>query len=212
VVVKLAPVPTKARPPRYRLSDDEILDAACAVFATQGFDRAKMDTIAATAATTKPTLYARFGPKEALFAAAVRREHELLTERLFTAYDSGKDEPFRRRLHRWNAAGFDFVRERPNGFRLSYEAERYPAAAEIVQRAIDERIDRIARLVVEISGRPEGAGPRLVAAMIVGAHKWCAREAVRNPETSIDAAAALCESFLYGALRNLDADLMEALG
>jgi AcrR family transcriptional regulator len=170
-----------------------------------------MHEIAAHAGTTKPTLYARFGSKEELFAAALRREHRLFTERLFAAYDSGADEPFRKRLHRWNAAGFDFVRERPDGFRLISEGERYPAAAEIVQHAIDERIDRIAKLVVEISGRPEGSGPRLVAAMIVGAHRWCAREAVRDPDLRVDDAAALCESFLHGALRNLDADLMDAL-
>ena len=170
-----------------------------------------MATIATRAGTTKPTLYARFGAKDALFAATVRREHRLLSERLFAAYDSGADEPFRRRLRRWNAAGFEFVRERPDGYRLSSEAERHPSAATIVQQAIDERIDRIAQLVVGVSGHPDGVGARLVAAMIVGTHRWCAHEAVRHPELSLDDVAALCESFLYGALRSLDTDLMDAI-
>src|SRR5260370_29004825 len=54
--------------PRYRVAEDEILDAASAVFAAQGFASAKMATIAARAGPTKPTLHARFGSKEALYA------------------------------------------------------------------------------------------------------------------------------------------------
>ena len=55
-----------------------MLDAACAVFAAQGFANTTMEAIASRAGTTKPTLYARFGAKDQLFARAVRREHELL--------------------------------------------------------------------------------------------------------------------------------------
>jgi AcrR family transcriptional regulator len=45
-----------AAAPRYKVADEEMLDAACAVFAAEGFDRANMATIAARARTTKPTL------------------------------------------------------------------------------------------------------------------------------------------------------------
>lgn len=48
-----------------------------------------MDVIAAEADATKPTLYARFGSKEALFEAAVEREYELRKQRLFSAYAGG---------------------------------------------------------------------------------------------------------------------------
>src|SRR5947208_11595454 len=97
--------------PRVRISDEAILDAATAVFAAEGYDRANMDAIAARAGATKPTLYARFGSKEELFAAAVRREYELRKTALFEAYGGSGRAPFRERLHRWTAAYFDFVRE-----------------------------------------------------------------------------------------------------
>src|SRR3954469_20562607 len=104
--------------PRVRISDEAILDAATAVFATEGYDRANMDAIAARAGATKPTLYARFGSKDELFDAAVRREDELRKGRLFEAYGAGDERPFRERLHGWVAAYFDFVRDRPDGFAL----------------------------------------------------------------------------------------------
>ena len=198
--------------PRYRHDDDKMLDAACVVFATVGFGRANMDVIAARAGTTKPTLYARFGPKEKLFAAAVRREHELLSSRVTAAYAAGSDESFRDRLHRWTAAYFDFVRERPDGFKLNFEGERHAAAAAIIERATDERIDRIAELISGVSGRPPGPGPRVVAAMISGMMRWCAREAIQRPDVDLHDAAVLCESFVYTAVRGLDLELMDAIG
>lgn len=194
------------------MSQDEILDAACAVFAAQGFDRANMEEIAARAGTTKPTLYSRFGSKDELFAAAVRREYELRKQSLFAAYASGGDEPFHRRLHRWTAAYFDFVRERPDGFLLISEGERNPAGAAIIERANGEIVDRIADLVVRVSGRDTRVGARLVASMISGMLTSCAREAVLRSGVDLDRAATLCEQFLYSALRGLDPDLMDAVG
>jgi hypothetical protein len=64
---------------------------------------------------------------------------------------------------------------------------------------------------VQVSGRPSGHGPRLVATMISGIFTACAREAVAREELDLDDAAALCESFLYGALRGVDPELIEAL-
>jgi AcrR family transcriptional regulator len=200
-----------ATAPRYKVAEERILDAACAVFAAEGFDRAKMATIAARAGITKPTLYARFGSKDRLFAAAVRREYELRKERLFAAYESDRDEPFRLRLSRWNAAYFDFVRERPDGFRLISEGERSPAGAEIIEHANGEIVDRIAELVVRVSGHEAREGARLVASMISGMLTSCARQAVGRGHVDLDRAAELCEQFLYSALRGLDPELMDAV-
>lgn len=196
---------------RYRHSADAMLDAACAVFAAEGFERATMEAIATRAGTTKPTLYARFGPKEKLFAAAVRREHGILNERVRAAHRGHQDEPFRQRLHRWTAVYFDFVKERPAAFRLTLESERHAAAGAILAEATSERVDSIAELVSRISGRPPAAGPRLVAAMIAGMLRWGAQEAVERPGVDLDTAAALCESMLYQAMVGLDLDLMDAV-
>jgi AcrR family transcriptional regulator len=199
--------------PRVRISDEAILDAATAVFATEGFDRANMDAIAARAGATKPTLYARFGSKEALFAAAVSREYELRKTALFEVYGAGDErQPFRDRLHSWTAAYFDLVRERPEGFLLVSEGERHPASAAIIERVGREIVDRIAELVVRVSGRDARVGAHVVAAMISGMLTACAREAIRRDDVDLADAAALCESFLRSALRGVDPDLIERVG
>lgn len=203
---------TPSPPPVYRIASERILDAATAVFAREGFDRANMDVIAAEAQATKPTLYARFGSKEGLFRAAVQREYELRKRHLFEAYAGGGEEPFRRRLHSWSSAYFELAGRRPDAFALIAEGERHPAAAAVIKRANDEIVDRIAELVARISGHHSKPGTRLVAAMISGIFTACAREAAANPATDLDDAAALCESFLYGALRGLDPELIDAIG
>ncbi len=150
--------------------------------------------------------------KEGLFEAAVEREYELRKGRLFNAYTDGEQEPFRQRLHGWSSAYFDVARERPEGFILISQGERHPSAAAVIKRANGEIVDRIAAPVQRISGRQSENGARLVASMISGIFMACASEAVSTPEVAIADAAALCESFLYGALRGMDADLIDAVG
>jgi AcrR family transcriptional regulator len=196
---------------RYRLAADEMLDAACSVFAAEGFANANMETIAARAGTTKPTLYARFGSKERLFATVVRREHALLTDWVTSQYQAGVGEPFHQRLHRWIATYFEFVRERPDGFRLTFEGERHAAAAAAVEEATDDRIARVARLVGSVTGRPVDTGSLVVAASVVGMLRWCAREAVRHPDVDLIEVATLAESMVYGAMRGLDLGVMDSI-
>ena len=194
-----------------KITDDALLDAACKVFADEGFDRANMETLAQRGGVTKPTLYTRFGSKDALFEATVLREYELRKDRLFAAYAADGDEPFRSRLHGWVAAYFDFVRERPDGFRLISEGERHPTGAAIVERANSEIVDRIADLVIRVSGHDAPRGARLVAAMISGMLTACAREAVSRSRADLEQASVLCEQFLLSALRGLDPRLMDAV-
>ena len=63
------------RPPKDLAGDVEarILDAAEQVFLERGFRSASVDEIAEMAPASKPTIYARFPSKEALFAAVVAR-------------------------------------------------------------------------------------------------------------------------------------------
>lgn len=63
------------RPPRERAGevDERILDAARDVFLARGFEGASLDDIAQAARAGKATLYARFGGKEALYAAVIAR-------------------------------------------------------------------------------------------------------------------------------------------
>jgi len=64
------------RPPRELAGEVEerILDAAKKVFLGRGFEGASIDEIADVARAGKPTIYARFSGKEALFAAVMARQ------------------------------------------------------------------------------------------------------------------------------------------
>jgi AcrR family transcriptional regulator len=64
------------RPSRQRAGEVEerILDAAGKIFLARGFEGASIDQIAEVARAGKPTIYARFAGKEALFTAVVARK------------------------------------------------------------------------------------------------------------------------------------------
>ena len=63
------------RPPREHAGrvEERILDAAGRVFLERGFQGASVDEIADAASAGKPTIYARFPNKQALFTAVVER-------------------------------------------------------------------------------------------------------------------------------------------
>ena len=54
--------------------EERILDAAQKVFVKRGFEGASVDEIAQTARAGKPTIYARYPGKEALFRAVIERQ------------------------------------------------------------------------------------------------------------------------------------------
>lgn len=72
------------RPPLERAGEVEerILEAARKVFIERGFDGASMDLIAETARSGKPTIYARYPNKQALFAATVAHRIAVKNARL----------------------------------------------------------------------------------------------------------------------------------
>jgi AcrR family transcriptional regulator len=74
--------PRPGRPPKDQAGDVKarILDAAQRVFLKKGFQSASLDEIAETAPASKPTIYAHFPGKEALFEAVVARVIEGLTD------------------------------------------------------------------------------------------------------------------------------------
>src|SRR3984957_1181819 len=107
-VTARSPVPAKVtskrrlvrigRPPRGRAGevDQRILDAAQQVFLERGLAGASIDEIASLASAGKPTIYARFPGKEALFAAVVIRNVEHNLARF--ASDPPKGETIEERL------------------------------------------------------------------------------------------------------------------
>src|SRR5947209_1832584 len=74
-------------------SDAMILAAARAEFAANGYSQASMEQIAATAGTTKPTLYSRFGGKPELYERTVRDRANALLAHLFVSYEEATELP-----------------------------------------------------------------------------------------------------------------------
>ncbi len=74
--------PRPGRPPKDLAGDvkTRILDAAQRVFLERGYQSASLDEIATTAPASKPTIYAHFPGKQALFEAVVARVVEGLTD------------------------------------------------------------------------------------------------------------------------------------
>ena len=74
--------PRPGRPPKDQAGDVKarILDAAQRIFLKRGYQSASLDEIAETAPASKPTIYAHFPGKEALFEAVVARVIEGLTD------------------------------------------------------------------------------------------------------------------------------------
>src|ERR1700687_2129074 len=73
--------PRQGRPPKDLAGDVKarILDAAQRVFLKRGYQSASLDKIAEVAPASKPTIYAHFPGKEALFEAVVARVLDGLT-------------------------------------------------------------------------------------------------------------------------------------
>jgi AcrR family transcriptional regulator len=71
----IRPAVRSGRPPKELAGavEQRILDAACEVFLERGFAGTSIDEIAEVARSGKPTIYARFSGKEALFKAVVMR-------------------------------------------------------------------------------------------------------------------------------------------
>ena len=69
--------------------ESRILDAAARIFLERGFDGASIELIAETARAGKPTIYARYPDKEALFEAAVLRRIAARNARLETHRPKG---------------------------------------------------------------------------------------------------------------------------
>jgi AcrR family transcriptional regulator len=89
--VKRAPG-RSGRPPNELAGEVEerILDAARKVFLDRGFEGASIEEIADVARSGKPTIYARFRDKKALFAAAVTQYVVAKQSRLVNFSPSGK--------------------------------------------------------------------------------------------------------------------------
>jgi AcrR family transcriptional regulator len=150
------------RPPRELAGEVEerILDAAAKVFLERGFEGASVDEIAGVAHAGKPTIYARFSGKEALFAAVIARLVRRNTGSLQNLAVLGATLESRLE-HLANA----FLRNLLSPFTVGLaravvaESRRFPKlAASIHQMAREQSLERVSRVIGELA-RADGTPP-----------------------------------------------------
>jgi AcrR family transcriptional regulator len=143
------------RPPKELAGEVEerVLDAARQVFLERGFEGASIDEIAKAARSGKPTIYARFANKRALFTAVVMREVLSPIEQFETDLPIGA--PAEERLVTAGVAMLDWgvASDRIALMRLAIaEVQRFPDLASTVsQTAREAGAELAARLLGEVA-------------------------------------------------------------
>lgn len=136
--------------------EERILDAAGRVFLERGFEGASVDEIAEVARAGKPTIYARFPGKEALFAAVVLRKVRHVGALETIAETAG---PIETRLTALAGALLNkaLALETVALMRSTIaEARRFPELASSVSRMARERgTELVARLLGELAQSDE---------------------------------------------------------
>lgn len=210
------PESRSSMPPRNfaaRPTDDELLDAARAVFAERGVRAATMDAIAHRANSTKPTLYAHFGDKQALYRAAMARDAAALRHWLIAAYESSGSAHLDEEVRSYVMALFSYAISQPASFRMlfdSLDGENSPEQRNLYELMIDRVANRI-RTYLSGRGRTIGASAQLLAEMLVGLVGRAVGHALREAELDAMAAGELAVSFIVSALRHLDPAAMDAV-
>jgi AcrR family transcriptional regulator len=136
------PAIRSGRPPRELAGevDTRILDAARDVFLERGLAGASMDEIAGRARAGKPTIYARFATKEALFAAVVMRSIAVSIARFESHAPTGATIEERLASVGEMILSWILVGDTVGLMRLAIaEAPRFPTLASSVYRMARER-------------------------------------------------------------------------
>jgi AcrR family transcriptional regulator len=137
--------------------DARILDAARQVFLERGLEGASMEEIASLARAGKPTIYARFSGKEALFTAVVMRNVVATIARFESHVPTGAT--IEERLQSVGVTVLQWILggDTVGLMRLAIaEARRFPDLASSVHRMARERgVEAVARLLGEMAQSDE---------------------------------------------------------
>jgi AcrR family transcriptional regulator len=143
------------RPPRALAGEVEarILDAARRVFLERGLGGASVDEIAALARAGKPTIYARFPSKEALFAAVMMHNIANMIARLESHVPTGATIEERLVSVGMAVLRWALVSDIVGLMRLAIaEAPRFPDLASSVHRmALERGAEPVARVLGEVA-------------------------------------------------------------
>ena len=147
------------RPPRELAGevDARILDAARKVFLERGLAGASMEEIASAASAGKPTIYARFASKEALFSAVMMRNVAANIARYESYVPTGTTLDERLAGLACNVLRWVLASDTVDLIRLSIaEGRRFPELASSIHRmAMDRGSEAVARLLGDVAHSDE---------------------------------------------------------
>jgi AcrR family transcriptional regulator len=153
------PAVRTGRPPKERAGevDERILEAARRVFLERGLAGASMEEIASLACAGKPTIYARFAGKEALFTAVVMRNVAATIGRFEGYTPSGKSIEERLASVGATILHWALVGDTVDLMRASIaESRRFPDLASSVHRMAHQHCEEpVARLLGEAAQSDE---------------------------------------------------------
>lgn len=185
---------------------DQLLGAALASFAHDGFRGTSMDRIAEAAGVTKPVLYQHFASKRALFAQVLVDVGERLASTILGATTNAASP--RAQVAEGFGAYFDFVARNRDAFIVLFGAGTAldPEFAAIVRRFEADMSESIADLIV-IEGL-SGDHRRLLAHGIIGIAEVTARNWLGSQRTPLDpppeVLASQVTSLAWSGLRGIE--------
>ena len=180
--------------------EQQMLDAAVAVFSAAGYHAASMDEISVRAGISKPMVYAYLGTKEELFIACVHREGTRLMEAVAAAAAPGI--PPDEQLWRGLRAFFRFVADHRDGWSVLYRQargqERFAAELAGMRQRMVEVVAGLLTRVLESSGRRARPGDVTpMAYALVGAGESLADWVVDHATEPADVTATRLMNFVW---------------
>lgn len=182
------------------------------MIAEVGVDRATMDTIAQRADTSRVTLYAHFGSRDALVDAVIERELAALTTWMFEIYDNGETMSYGQRARYSIESLFDYARRHPEGFRVLLD-NRYDDShpGRRLSAALEPRIAERLRANYAERGTPIDGGADTLATMLLGISLDVAYRAVILAGADISTACDLAITASLAVLRAVDPEQLRAI-
>lgn len=205
-----AGVARPARNTRNRPTDDELLDAACAVIAEVGAERTTMTAIAERGGTTRVTLYAHFGSRDELVNRVMTRELDTFTSFMFEVYDASEDMPYGARARYSVQALFDYARRHPAGLRVLI-GHREGGSDRRLYAALEPRIAARLRQNYSERGARIAASADTLASLLLGMSLDVAHRALIVDGAGVDEACDLAITATLAVLRDVRADQLRAL-
>jgi AcrR family transcriptional regulator len=187
----------------------QLLSAAQAVFAAQGYHGAAMDDIAERAGVSKPVLYQHFPSKLELYLALLDQHAEALVTKVRKALASTTDNHLR--VAASVQAYFDFVdgagTPGEGAFRLVFESDlrNDPSVRERVERTTSRCVEAIAETIAHDTGYREEEAVLLSVALSgmaeVSARWWLDAQGTVPKERAVELLVGLVWRGISGSPR-----------